>query len=197
MALFIDWFLHTHLELALTEDQHQALAGSFEFLHRSAAEQPQVFVHRDYHSRNLMFHQRHNPGILDFQDAVHGPLTYDLVSLLQDVYICWPPESVRLWLTGYHDLAIQHGILEQDDLPQFLRWFDLMGVQRHLKIAGIFARLYHRDGKAHYLANIPQTLDYLVRTCSRYPALHPIHTLLTDLRVSQRLQAKNALLSAT
>jgi aminoglycoside/choline kinase family phosphotransferase len=170
MALFPDWFLTTHLGLELSESEQQLLADAFGLLADNAQAQPQVFVHRDYHSRNLMVCD-HNPGILDFQDAVHGPVTYDLVSLLRDCYIAWPREQVEEWVQGYHDIALDHGIIRSPMSEQFLRWFDLMGVQRHLKAIGIFARLNHRDGKPGYLNDIPRTLGYVEEVSGRYPAL--------------------------
>ncbi len=133
-------------------------------------------MHRDYHSRNLMLTARNNPGILDFQDAVCGPVTYDLVSLLRDCYIAWPRARVEDWALGYQELAIQTGILREEhgDPAQFLRWFDLMGVQRHLKASGIFARLNHRDGKPGYLGDIPRTLGYITDMAERHAALAPL-----------------------
>ena len=176
MSLFRDWLIGTHLGLELDARQQDALQRSFEALTCSALEQPSVCVHRDYHSRNLMVSARHNPGILDYQDAVIGPLTYDLVSLLRDCYIAWPRERVEAWVTGYFELAQQTGSLRpgQADERTFLRWFDWMGVQRHLKAAGIFARLNHRDGKSGYLKDIPRTLGYVTEVCSRYPELEAL-----------------------
>ncbi|WP_455234224.1 aminoglycoside phosphotransferase family protein [Thiogranum longum] len=173
MSLFRDWLLDTHLQLGLNDSRHGALQRSFDLLAESALQQPKVCVHRDYHSRNLMICEYHNPGILDYQDAVIGPLTYDLVSLLRDCYVSWPRQRVEQWVSGYFELARQSGILrpEQADEAQFLRWFDWMGVQRHLKAAGIFARLHHRDGKAGYLGDIPRTLGYITDVCSRYVEL--------------------------
>jgi hypothetical protein len=136
----------------------------------NALDQPQVFVHRDYHSRNLMVMAENNPGILDFQDAVEGPLTYDLVSLLKDCYIRWPAEQVWDWaLEFYAELGAN--LREQIDELQFRRYFELMGVQRHLKAAGIFCRLNHRDGKSGYLAEIPRTLGYIVELGAQYDEL--------------------------
>ena len=169
MSLFRDWLLQQHCAIALGRDAEENLQTSFEYLADNALQQPQVCVHRDYHSRNLMVLPVHNPGILDFQDAVVGPVTYDLVSLLRDCYIAWPREQVEHWVLGYWELAIQTGILRPDDASeeQFLHWFDLMGVQRHLKAAGIFARLKHRDGKNGYLKDIPRTLSYVNEVCER------------------------------
>jgi N-acetylmuramate 1-kinase len=141
-----------------------------------------------------------NPGILDFQDAVYGPVTYDLASLLRDCYIAWPRERVEGWVLGYHDMAVEQGILSERQEERFLRWFDLMGVQRHLKASGIFARLNHRDGKSSYLKDIPRTLDYVVEVSARYPELHAFQTLLEEhvmpelaeasLRATQKPYAK-------
>ena len=173
MSLFPDWLLNTHLRLELQASQRETLQRSFEALAHSALRQPAVCVHRDYHSRNLMVSCYHNPGILDYQDAVIGPLTYDLVSLLRDCYIAWPRSRVEHWVAGYFELAQQTGILRPElaDERTFLQWFDWMGVQRHLKAAGIFARLNHRDGKSGYLKDIPRTLGYVTDVCSRYPEL--------------------------
>jgi aminoglycoside/choline kinase family phosphotransferase len=129
-----------------------------------------------------------NPGILDFQDAVMGPVTYDLVSLLRDCYIQWPVEQVREWVYGYHDLALQSGILRGESEAQFMRWFDLMGVQRHLKAIGIFARLNHRDHKPGYLDDIPRTLGYVVEVSSRYPEMTAFHQLLEQLAIANLQQ---------
>jgi len=173
MALFRDWLVGTHLGITQDAAQVAMLDTTFDLLADNALEQPQVLVHRDYHSRNLMVTGRNNPGILDFQDAVIGPVTYDLVSLLRDCYIEWPRTRIEDWVLGYQELALQSGILreEHEDPQQFLRWFDLMGVQRHLKAAGIFARLNHRDGKTGYLDDIPRTLGYVIEVSGRYPGL--------------------------
>lgn len=173
MELFREWLVSKHLGIALDAAQNRMLDAAFSLLADNALVQPRVFVHRDYHSRNLMVTARNNPGILDFQDAVRGPVTYDLVSLLRDCYIAWPRERVEEWALGYQELALQSGILreEHEDPQQFLRWFDLMGAQRHLKAAGIFARLNHRDGKSGYLADIPRTLGYVAGLSEGYPEL--------------------------
>ena len=157
------------------------LDQTFRILADNALQQPRVCVHRDYHSRNLMVTEAQNPGILDFQDAVIGPVTYDLVSLLRDCYIAWPREQVEDWALGFHELAMQSGILNRDlheDEIQFLRWFDLMGVQRHLKAIGIFARLNHRDGKPGYLQDIPRTMHYVEEVSGRYDELGPLHDFI-------------------
>jgi len=186
MELFREWLLGRHLGLDLSADEGAALDRIFEFLAASALEQPRVCVHRDYHSRNLMVTAPPSPGILDFQDAVAGPLTYDPVSLLRDCYIAWPRKRVEEWARGYAALAVQSGILQDKDEERFLPWFDLMGVQRHLKASGIFARLKIRDGKPGYLADIPRTLNYVLDVAPAYPALEPLAELIRE-RVFPRL----------
>lgn len=187
MSLFKDWFLERHLGVALAEDESHALEQAFELLAQSALVQPRVAVHRDYHSRNLMIVPAQNPGILDFQDAVAGPITYDLVSLLRDCYIAWPRERVETWALGYRDQALKAGLIadEHADSALWLRWFDLMGVQRHLKAIGIFARLNHRDGKPGYLGDIPRTLGYIVEVAARYPELAGLGALIDSQVINQ------------
>ncbi len=181
MEIFREWYLGRHLGLGLSAGQNAVLDEAFTQLAQAALSQPRVWVHRDYHSRNLMVTEINNPGILDFQDAVLGPVTYDLVSLLRDCYIAWPRERVEDWVKGYHELALQSGIPAGADDAQFLRWFDLMGVQRHLKASGIFARLNHRDGKPGYLADIPRTLGYVQEVSGRYAELQPLHALMRKM----------------
>jgi aminoglycoside/choline kinase family phosphotransferase len=183
MALFPDWLLERHLGLALDAAERAMLVESFALLTDNALAQPQVCVHRDYHSRNLLLPPSGQaPGVIDFQDAVIGPVTYDLVSLLKDCYIAWPQQRVDGWALGYFELAVQSGVLRAEHEDHFLRWFDLMGAQRHLKAAGIFARLNHRDGKPGYLNDIPRTLGYIVAAAARQPALHGLAELI-DRRV--------------
>ena len=186
MELFREWLVARQLGLELSTAEHAALDRTFALLADSALEQPGVCVHRDYHSRNLMVLNSHNPGILDFQDAVLGPVTYDLVSLLRDCYIRWPKSRVEDWALGYYELAIQSGVLREEHEDRFLRWFDLMGVQRHLKASGIFARLNQRDGKPGYLKDIPRTLGYIVDLEPCYPELADLGKMLRD-RVLPRL----------
>ena len=180
MDLFRQWYLITHLGTDITGDEHRIMDDAWQLLIESALEKPQLWVHRDYHSRNLMITQANNPGIIDFQDAVTGPITYDLVSLLKDCYIEWPEQQVEDWVLGYHDLALQSGLLEEKDEQQFLRWFHRMGIQRHLKVAGIFARLSHRDGKNRYLDDIPLTLKYLVSALRNDPDLAELYNLVVS-----------------
>jgi len=180
LELFRHWLCGEHLGLALTDADHGMLDTVFEWLVANALEQPQVYVHRDYHSRNLMITPAGNPGVIDFQDAVAGPATYDLVSLLKDAYIRWPLERVEDWAWGYFQLAVQSGVLQPGHDARFLRWFDLMGVQRHVKVAGIFARLYRRDAKPGYLADIPLVLDYILEIAPRYPELEALAELIRE-----------------
>ncbi|MCP4041021.1 MAG: phosphotransferase [Gammaproteobacteria bacterium] len=185
LSIFSDWFLSRHLGLTLGDSLHGTLEKQYRILVRTALEQPRLFVHRDYHSRNLMYLPKNNPGILDFQDAVHGPLTYDLVSLLRDCYISWPRRDVESWVGDYYHSVIKTGNYSTIALEQYLRWFDLIGVQRHLKAIGIFARLFHRDGKPGYLKDIPRTLDYVVEVSLRYPELSPLYRIIQDLDLAR------------
>jgi hypothetical protein len=186
MDLFVDWFLSRHLHIKLNGEANDILTDCFELLIASALEQPKVFVHRDYHSRNLMICDTHNPGVLDFQDAMYGPITYDLVSLLRDCYIAWPKNQVQQWLKFYH-LQLTEQQLISVDLVKFERWFDWMGMQRHLKAIGIFARLNHRDGKPNYLSDIPRTYDYILAVCKYYPDFMAFSELMARLQIHERL----------
>ena len=178
MALCLPWYFERHLGRTLTAETHSMLAEAYDRLVRSALSQPQVWVHRDYHSRNLMVCRRHNPGILDFQDAVTGPITYDLVSLLRDCYVRWPASRVDDWALGYQQQATESGLMREVEEQQFLDWFDLMGIQRHLKVLGIFCRLYYRDGKQDYLNNLPLVRSYLIAACGRQPKFNELAALL-------------------
>jgi len=175
MGLFEPWYLNRHLDIELDDQQKPALEAIFDLLIDSALQQPRVFVHRDYHSRNLMLIDNNNPGVIDYQDAVIGPVTYDLVSLLKDCYIEWPRNRIEDWLDQYLQLTSIDIPVDRD---QFIRWFDLMGVQRHLKVLGIFARLNYRDGKSQYLNDLPLTLKYVVAACNQYDELSPLLELL-------------------
>ena len=183
MDLFPEWYLGKHLGLQLSEKHKDVLEQTFAALVKNSLEQPQVCVHRDYHSRNLMVNENdpQSPGVIDFQDAVIGSVTYDLVSLLKDCYIQWPREKVEAWVKYYHAEAEALGIISNVSHEQFLRWFDLMGLQRHIKVAGIFARLYHRDGKENYLNDIPLTMAYIHEVLAFYPEFKPFKMLLAEL----------------
>jgi len=180
LALFRDWLLIRQLGWELTDAEQAMLESAFDLLVEQALAQPQVCVHRDFHSRNLMVTAPPSPGILDFQDSVLGPVTYDPVSLLRDCYIAWPRERVEDWARGYAMLAVQSGILRPKEEARFMTWFDLMGVQRHLKASGIFARLNIRDGKPGYLADIPRTLGYVLEVAPAYPRLTEFADLIRD-----------------
>ena len=190
MQLLPEWFIARHLGYAIDEELRGMLRTTFEFLVIEALAQPPVFVHRDYHSRNLMLCADANPGILDFQDAVRGPVAYDLVSLLRDLYIVWPAPRVREWVLAYRRKAQAAGVDVGASETEFMRWFELAGVQRHLKVLGIFARLWHRDGKAMYLDDLPATLAYVLDASSRHPELAPLHRFLSE-RAHPNLAAAN------
>jgi N-acetylmuramate 1-kinase len=168
MQLMPEWFLHRHLGMTVLRDERAMLDRLLEFLVQSAAAQPATFVHRDYHSRNLLLSPQNNPGILDFQDAVYGPITYDLASLLKDCYIAWPPPRVRAWVLNYREQLLQAGVVLPPSAAPFMRWFDLMGLQRHIKVLGIFSRLYYRDGKLQYLKDLPRVLQYVKDAAGAY-----------------------------
>ena len=169
MQLFPDWFLARHLDAPADQAQGALLERLFTTLVEAALVQPQTLVHRDFHSRNLLVTAADNPGIIDFQDAVQGPVTYDLVSLLKDCYVAWPAEQVRQWALQYREQLLRSGFALDLGEQQFVRAFDLMGLQRHVKVLGIFCRLCYRDGKAQYLADLPRVLDYAVGAARLYP----------------------------
>lgn len=168
MSLFQEWFVSQLLGYELSEAETALLDQTFQFLIAQAQEQPQVLVHRDYHSRNLIYREGGSPGVIDFQDAVWGPITYDLVSLLRDCYIRWSPEQVRQWALGYGNMAYELGLLPMVSGQQFLQWFDTMGLQRHIKVLGIFARLSLRDNKHRYLDDLPLVIRYTVEVAEQY-----------------------------
>jgi aminoglycoside/choline kinase family phosphotransferase len=171
LSLMPEWFLGRHLQGAPAPEA-AVIAETFEFLITEALAQPAVFVHRDYHSRNLMLTRPANPGVIDFQDALRGPIGYDLVSLLKDCYISWPRARVVGWVRDHRQRLLAAGAADAGvDEAQFLRWFDLIGVQRHVKVLGIFCRLWYRDGKSGYLGDLPRTLAYVTQACALYPEL--------------------------
>jgi len=185
MQLFPDWYVAQHLKASLTPEQQVVLNNTFKLLNENILAQGQVFVHRDYHSRNLMLTTENNPGILDFQDAVYGAISYDLVSLLKDAYIGWDEEQVIDWAVRYWQPAKKAGLPIPDDFSEFYRDFEWMGAQRHIKVLGIFARLSHRDGKHSYLNDMPIVMAYLRKVCERYVELRPMLRLLNQLEQSQ------------
>jgi aminoglycoside/choline kinase family phosphotransferase len=173
LALFPDWYLRAHRQRFLSDAEKLLWNDVCASLIRSACGQPQVFVHKDFHSCNLLLTESGTPGIIDFQDGVEGPLSYDFISLIWDRYITWPRARLESWMKDFHQL------LEPDcDLETWVRWCDLMGLQRNLKIVGIFARLHYRDGKDGYLELIPRFYDYLLAVLPRYPEFHQFHQLL-------------------
>jgi aminoglycoside/choline kinase family phosphotransferase len=181
LTLFPEWYVAKHLGVTMSDKQNAALQQVFEVLLANNLAQPQVYVHRDYHSRNLMVLAEGNPGILDFQDAVYGPITYDLVSLLRDAYVQWDEEIVLDWAIRYWELARKAGLPVNPDIDAFYRDFEFMGLQRHLKVLGIFARLYHRDGKDGYLKDLPLVMEYTRKVAYRYKELAPLVKLLDEL----------------
>lgn len=180
LNLFPDWYVAKHLQAVLSAEQQAELAAIFTRILQNNLAQPRVFVHRDYHSRNLMV-TLPNPGILDFQDAVYGPITYDLVSLFKDAYIHWDEERVLDWLIRYWEKARKAELPVAADFADFYRDFEWMGVQRHIKVLGIFARINYRDGKPHYLQDTPRFVSYARKVCERYRALGPLGKLLDEL----------------
>ena len=181
MGLFAEWYVARHLKVALDPDQSQALEDIVQALARSALAQPAVFVHRDYMPRNLMLSDP-NPGVLDFQDAVLGPVTYDMVSLVRDAFLSWEEEQVLDWSVRYWEKARRAGLPVDADFGEFWRAFEWMGLQRHLKVLGIFARINYRDGKPKYLADTPRFIKYARAVATRYRDLAPLARLLDELR---------------
>jgi aminoglycoside/choline kinase family phosphotransferase len=184
LALFPDWYVAKHLGLTLSAAQRATLDAAFRRILDNALGQPHVYVHRDFHSRNLMVSQP-NPGVVDFQGAVYGPISYDLISLLRDAYIDWGEEQELDRTVRYWERAREAGLPVATDFGDFWHDFEWMGVQRHLKILGIFARLAHRDGKRSYLADVPRVMRYLRRACDRYRALGPLLQLLNEFEGRQ------------
>lgn len=182
MSLFNDWYVQEHLKTNLTDKQADDLNSIESFLIESCLEQPLVWVHRDFHCRNLMITESDSPGVIDFQDMVIGPIAYDLASLFKDCYIEWPREQQIHWLKEYYELA-------QSELTDFtftfsdlIRWYDLTGLQRHLKVLGIFCRLNYRDGKSQYLNDLPLVRSYVLEVSALYPELEPLQSLIADLQ---------------
>ena len=185
LALYPDWYVARHRGITLTDAQQKVLQSSFRLLVDNALGQPAVFVHRDWHCRNLMqLESGRNPGVLDFQDAVYGPITYDLVSVLRDAYIDWPEAQQIDWTVRYWEKARAAGLPVREDFGEFYRDFEWMGIQRQLKVIGIFARLHHRDGKSRYLDDIPRVMGYALAAARRYQALAGL------VRVMEEVEAR-------
>jgi hypothetical protein len=178
LNLFPEWYIERHLGVQLNDIQRAQLDKVFEAITANVLSQQQVYMHRDFHSRNLMFLDQGNPGVLDFQDAVYGPVTYDLASLLRDAYVQWDEEFVLDWVVRYWQSAKQVGLPVNPDIDAFYRDFEYMALQRHLKILGIFCRLNYRDGKSNYLGDLPTVMEYVRKTANRYTELRPLVRLL-------------------
>lgn len=184
MSLFSDWFIERYIAYSLGQSERDSLNTAYEMLAGSALAQKLVFVHRDYHARNIMLLDNGELGLIDFQDAVWGPITYDLVSILRDCYIRWPRQQTLAWAADYFHAAQQQGILDSGErLEEFLRAFEWMGMQRHLKAVGIFSRLNFRDNKPVYLGDIPRTYRYLLEVAAAYPQLSSMSDVLKSLAV--------------
>jgi aminoglycoside/choline kinase family phosphotransferase len=181
LELFPEWYVKRELGVEFNSTQQQQWQQISDLLIDSALAQPKVLVHRDYMPRNLMLSEP-NPGVLDFQDAVYGPVTYDVTCLFKDAFLSWPEERVRGWLENYWQQASALNIPVHPDFEDFLRASDLMGVQRHLKVIGIFARICHRDGKPRYLADVPRFFSYIEAVIARRPELAELQALFTSLR---------------
>jgi len=184
LDLFPEWYLKKHLHIELSEIQDLQLKQAFALIIENNLSQSKVYVHRDFHSRNLMVTEQNNPGVLDFQDAVYGPITYDASSLWKDAYIAWPEENVIDWVIKFWEEGRRTGLPMPTDFGQFYRDFEWMGLQRHLKVLGIFARLFHRDGKDGYLNDIPLVLNYAIATANRYIELKPLARILESTRLN-------------
>jgi N-acetylmuramate 1-kinase len=186
LSLFPEWYLQKHLQYQMTEKEAVDLKHIFNLIIQNNLLQPQVFVHRDFHSRNLMIPSENTIGVLDFQDAVIGPITYDLVSVLRDAYIEWDEEQQMDWVIRYWELAKKEGLPVHEDFGVFYQDFEWMGIQRHLKVLGIFARLYHRDGKNGYLKDLPLVLKYTEKVAQRYSVFKPLIRILDNAQKRQR-----------
>jgi len=215
MQLMPEWFLKTHLGITPTNEQQKIIDRILAVITASVLQQPQVFIHRDYHSRNLMVLDKHhvkvggcasteisrtasnnlnleNPGVIDYQDAMLGPISYDLVSLLRDCYIQWPNKKIAKWILGYKKQAEDAGLMNKVPDATFIQWFDYMGLQRHIKVLGIFARLNHRDGKAHYLDDLPLTLHYVMEVANKYPLTRPLVELFNEWDVPAKIGSNHS-----
>jgi hypothetical protein len=187
-----EWFLGRHLGQAPDAAERAILDAAFAAILANHEEQPQGFVHRDYHCRNLLVLEANGPGIIDFQGALHGPVAYDLASLLRDAYVAWPAARVEAWAEAYRQRLLAAGHLDGGvDRERFRRWFDLTGLQRHLRLLGQFYRLWYRDGKPGYLADVPRIYGYVLEVAGRYPELHGLAALL-----ERRAQGRDLALAA-
>jgi len=179
LQLFRNWFLEQHLQITISKQENKIIEQAFKSLVDNALSQPQVFCHSDFHSRNLMICGNKTPGIIDFQDAVIGPITFDLVSLLKDCYIKWSREKVEKWCQYYFQKAKNEDLFDTT-WGRFISWFDLMGLHRHIRVLGVFSRLNYRDGKSDYLNDLPLTFSYITDTCERYPQFYEFSQFLQN-----------------
>jgi len=187
MQLMPEWFLNKHLAITPNDEEQKIIDRTLHSITAVVLQQPQVFVHRDYHSRNLMITEQDNPGVIDFQDAILGPVTYDLVSILRDCYIKWPIEKVSEWALAFKKDAVSAGLIHDVSDETFSQWFDYMGMQRHIKVLGIFARLNHRDGKSAYLDDLPLTLEYFMNTANKYSLTRPLADLFNQWQILEKI----------
>jgi aminoglycoside/choline kinase family phosphotransferase len=179
LELMPEWFLRRHLGHTPSCGEWDVLEAAFGVIVRNALAQPRCFVHRDFHSRNLLVTEARNPGVIDFQGALHGPVTYDLASLLRDAYIAWPGARVEAWVESHRQRLLRAGVIDAAvDAARFLRWFDLTGLHRHVRVLGQFYRLWYRDGKRGYLKDLPQVYRYVIEVARRYPELTDFADLL-------------------
>jgi N-acetylmuramate 1-kinase len=194
LEIMPEWFLGRHLGHQPSCDEWDVLEAAFELIVRNALEQPRCFVHRDFHSRNLLIVDDNSPGIIDFQGALAGPITYDLASLLRDGYIAWPRQHVEAWVESYRRKLMDAKLIGADiDEKQFLRWFDLIGLHRHVRVLGQFYRLWYRDGKPGYLADVPRVYHYVMSVARSYPELGDFVALIERHAQGRDLtQAANA-----
>ena len=192
MQYMPEWFLQTHLNIQPSTEQQDTINQCLNDIATKVVEQPQVFVHRDYHSRNLMITDNDNPGVIDYQDAMLGPITYDLVSLLRDCYIQWPNDKVETWVLAFKTQLEQQGQLVDISDAEFIEWFDYMGLQRHIKVLGIFARLNHRDGKSNYLNDLPLTLEYTMQVAKKYSVTKPLFDLFNEWQIPQKIGSSSS-----
>lgn len=192
MQFMPEWFLQTHLQISPNQEQQNIINDCLNSIVKKLTVQPQVFVHRDYHSRNLMILEKDNPGVIDYQDAMLGPITYDLVSLLRDCYIQWPNDQVEAWVLSFKKMLENEGSLSNISDESFIEWFDYMGLQRHIKVLGIFARLNHRDGKSNYLNDLPLTLEYTMQIAQKYEDTKPLFDLFNQWQIPQTINSANS-----
>ncbi len=191
LELMPTWFLERHLQHTLSCGDWDVVEAAFTLLTRALRAQPQTFMHRDFHSRNLMRVKHNNPGVIDFQGAMRGPISYDLASLLRDCYIVWPAARVDAWVERYHQRLVAARACDVD-AATFRQWFDLAGLQRHLKVLGIFCRLNYRDGKSGYLADLPRVLDYVLGVARRYAEFAPLAEMIERATAARDLTQPSA-----